>query len=273
MVKLNSVILAGLLTISGTALAEEAGFSVTSDIPFGDLPRQVLDIYSPEMVSSDTPVLVFLYGGGFSNGNKTQIRWIARSFVQSGVIVVTPNYRLYPEVTFPAFIEDTAMAVSYVWRNLRNGADIPRPIILGGWSAGAYISAMVAYDGRYLEAVGTPPRAVTGFIGLAGPYWGGLCAGERCPHIFPEGTEANWPVARFVDASDPPMLLVRGTHDIFVDIGNLETLAAAGEAAGIDVTTVVVKDGFHEQMMSDIKEPGTEVHEATDAFLMRVLAD
>ncbi len=195
-------------------------------------------------------MLIFFYGGGFSRGDKAHIRRIGEAFSQSGIIVVAPNYRLYPDASFPGFVEDAALAVSHIWRNLRDEDGLPRPIFIGGWSAGAYISALVAYDRRYLEATDTPPGAIKGFIGLAGPYQGGLCSGHSCPHIFPEGTNPDWPVAHFVDAADPPMLLVRGTHDLFVDKSNLVDLAASGISGGIAVTTLVVKDAFHEDVLS-----------------------
>lgn len=270
--KLMYLICAGSMVLSGFACAEGRPYSVEEDIPFGDLPQQVMDVYAPDTVEADTPVLVFIFGGGFSRGDKAQIRRIGATFSQAGIIVVAPNYRLYPDATFPDFVEDAALAVSYVWHRLRDEEGLPRPIFVGGWSAGAYISALVAYDGRYLEAADTPPGAIQGFIGLAGPYEGGLCAGHTCPHIFPDGTDPDWPVARFVDADDPPMLLVRGSRDRFVDKSNLVELAASGNSAGIAVTTLVAQDAFHEDVLSEMKQSGTSVRQAVDVFMKTVLA-
>lgn len=255
------------MAISGYAHAENTPYSVEKDIRFGNLPQHVLDIYWPEAVKSGTAVLIFFYGGGFSHGDKSQIRRIGESFSKAGIIVVAPNYRLHPEASFPDFVKDAALAVSYVWQNLRDEATLPRPIYIGGWSAGAYIAALISYDGRYLEEVDTPANAIAGFIGLAGPYEGGLCAGETCPHTFPESTAPDWPVARFVDTTEPPMLLVRGTHDLFVEKSNLEDLAASGNSAGIAVTTLVIEDAFHDDVLSEIEQPGTSVREAVDVFL------
>lgn len=258
---------------ANVACADDVSLSVENDVPFGGLPRQVMDIYSPASVHPKTAVLVFYYGGGFTRGSKASIQRTAKSLSRSGMIVVAPNYRLYPEATFPTFVEDAALAVSYVWQNLRNEEGLPRPIFTGGWSAGAYISALVAYDGRYLEATNAPPSAINGFIGFAGPYKGGICAGQSCPHIFPAETKSDWAVARFVDADDPPMLLVRGTHDQFVDKANLENLAAMGKAAGVGTTTLVVKGAHHEDLLTEMEESGTSVRTAVDTFVQRVLAE
>lgn len=252
------------------AFAQEPGYTVSSDIAYGELPRQTLDIYTPDALADDTPVLVYLFGGGFTTGDKGQGRVIGQRFAATGTLVVSPNYRIYPEGQFPAFIADAAMAVAYVRDHLTNSAGDPRPIVVSGWSAGAYIGALLSYDQRYLAAEGVSPGAIAGVIGLSGPYRGGLCAGLRCPEIFPPGTEADWPVASFVDPGDPPMLLVYGLKDRFVAPDNHRDLAAAGLSAGLDVTTIEMADGYHRDPKSDMEDPGTDVRTAVDAFLARV---
>lgn len=270
---LLKMILVALLLTAGPVLAEEAKISVDQDISYGVLERQIMGVYWPEIVSDRTPVQIFLFGGGFSMGSKEQVRLIGKSFASSGIIVAAPNYRIYPSAVFPDFVDDAAKAVAHVWSNLRTSAGEPRPIVISGWSAGAYISALVAYDGRYLTEQGTPPNAVKGFIGLAGPYWGGLCAGQPCPHIFIDGTEADWPAANFVDSNDPPMLLVHGALDNYVDIGNLVALSEAGDEAGIQVFTKVVEKRYHKHVMWDMAELGTEGRDAVDIFMASLLTD
>lgn len=256
---------AALAINSAPAVVEAQEHHMTADIPFGDLPRQTLDIYTPATINDETPVLMFLFGGGFSRGDKRQASNIGQEHADAGIIVVAPNYRVM--TTFPAFVEDAASAVAYVYRELRTGSGDPRPIFLSGWSAGGYIAGIVSYDQRYLEAEGVPQGAIAGFIGLAGPYSGGLCRGSPCPNTFPPGTEADWPVAAFVDADDPPMLLAQGTLDNYVDIGHLETLAATGEEAGIGVTTVIAENRGHSNMRDDLASPGTDVHSAVASFI------
>ena len=257
---------AAISVVSTVAWADGSGFSVTEDISFGELPRQTLDIYTPKDVTDDTPVLVYLFGGAFFRGDKTQAQSIGPKFAESGAIVVAPNYRV--NTAFPNFIEDGAKAVAYAWRELRTSSGAPRHIIVSGWSSGAYIGAKVSYDGRYLEAEGVPSDAINGFIGLAGPYRGGLCAGSRCPNTFVPGTEADWPVVDFVDPDDPPMLLIHAELDRQVDIGNLEELAAAGQDSGIDVTTLIAERRTHMRVMNDMPVADTEVHSAVSDFIV-----
>lgn len=247
------------------AFAEELGYTVATDVPFGELPRQRLDIYTPNTVSDDTPVLIFLFGGGFISGDKGQVRVIGQNYAAMGTIVIAPNYRI--KTTFPDFVVDAAKAVAYVRQHVTNSKGDPRPIVMGGWSSGAYIGAKVAYDGRFLDAEGLPSDTIAGFIGLAGPYWGGLCAGAKCPDTFPPDSFAEWAVAEFVDPGDPPMLLIQGTRDQYVDLGNLETLAAAGEKAGLSVTELILKDKYHKTVMYMLEDAGTEVRDAAEAFI------
>ncbi len=69
------------------------------------------------------------------------------------------------------------------------------------------------------------------------------------------------------------MLLVQGARDEFIDIGNLETLAAAAREAGLDVTTLVLKDKFHKQVMYMMEDEGTEVRDAAEAFIAKVTSN
>ena len=115
-----------LLVVCSAAWANDPEYSVTEDVSFGELPRQTLDIYTPESVTDETPVLMYLFGGGFFRGDKTQAQTIGPKFAEAGIIVVAPNYRV--NTNFPNFIEDGAKAVGYVWRELRTSTDQPRQI-------------------------------------------------------------------------------------------------------------------------------------------------
>lgn len=268
--KILMAVLFGILQTLAPAVAEEQLYTVEKDLRFGPLPRQLLDIYTPVTVTNETPVIVYLFGGGFTTGDKGQGRVLGQSYAASGMIVVSPNYRIYPDGTFPDFVEDAAKAIAYTYETLRTNTGEARPLVISGWSAGAYIGALVSYDGRYLEAEGVPPGAIAGFIGLSGPYKGGLCAGSRCPHVFPPGTEADWRVADFVDSTDPPMLLVYGLKDMFVDPKNHRNLAAAGASVGLDVTTLEIAGAYHRDVKDDMADAGTEVRTAVEGFINRV---
>ncbi|MBN9023922.1 MAG: alpha/beta hydrolase [Rhizobiales bacterium] len=140
----------------------------TASVPYGDGPRRSLDIYAPRDAAG-APVAVFFYGGSWQGGRKETYRFVGRALARRGIVAVVADYRLYPEVVFPGFVEDGARAVGWTAANIaRHGGD-PRRIFVMGHSAGAHIAAMIALDGRWLAETGSPVP-VAGLLGLSGPY-------------------------------------------------------------------------------------------------------
>ena len=141
---------------------------VARDAAYGPEPRQRLDVYRPRRAGPKLlPIIVFFYGGSWSSGTKTGYAFVARALASHGFIVAIPDYRLVPQIRYPAFVEDSAEAVRWIARNgTRLGGD-PDRLVMAGHSAGAYNAAMLAYDGRWL---GPEQHRIRGFIGLAGPY-------------------------------------------------------------------------------------------------------
>lgn len=260
---LRTLALALLMLPPGLSPAQ----TVETNIRFGALPQNRQDLYLPETVTDATPVLVFFYGGGWSSGDKSQLATIGESFAQAGVIFVAPNYRLYPDAAFPGFIEDSAAATAWAWQTLRQTDDSPRRVYVGGWSAGAYNAGMVALNGNYLSALGVPEGAVSGFVGLAGPYAGGTCAGSRCTDVFPEPLRADWTLPDFVTPGDPPMLLVTGGQDQFVAPAQRDALVVAAEAAGVPVTVLDIADADHGDLLMLLRVTNSDLRAAALDFL------
>lgn len=97
-----------------------------------------LDIWSTAAKpKTPKPVLVFFYGGGWANGERTEYSYAARPFVEAGYIVVLPDYRKVPEVRFPGFVEDSANAVKWVQANIAKYGGDPARVSVSGHSAGA----------------------------------------------------------------------------------------------------------------------------------------
>ena len=147
------------------------------DVAYGDLPRQKLDVYLPPQALADkalasggAPMVVFFYGGSWSAGNRADYRFVGEALASQGVVVLVADYRLSPEVRYPVFVQDSALAVRWAFENAQKlGADAARIFVMGH-SAGAYNAAMLALDKRWLGAVGLSPAKLAGWIGLAGPY-------------------------------------------------------------------------------------------------------
>jgi acetyl esterase/lipase len=207
-------------------------------IPYGSLPRQKLDLYQPAPETPSPPMVVFLYGGGWTEGSRAMYRFVDAALAERGCIVAIPGYRLFPEARFPAFLQDCVLAARWARDNRAMlGAD-PNRLFLMGHSAGAYNAAMLALDRRWLGAVGMQPgRDLAGAIGIAGPYDFLPLRADLQP-VFgpPEGWPATQPIA-FADGANPPMLLLQGEADETVDPGNARRLAERIRAHGGPVDT------------------------------------
>ncbi|WP_102958660.1 alpha/beta hydrolase [Mangrovicella endophytica] len=211
------------------ATTSQAGYTVQSDLRYGEGRRNDYDLYIPNNAGPKTPVVVFFHGGGWDTGNKDQYLFVGQSLASAGVIVAVPNYRLYPSVKFPDFVEDGAKAVAAITRTVTNGqAGVPagrHPIFLMGHSAGAHIAALLNYDERYLKAVGTSNRRISGFIGLAGPYDFLPITYPRFRQIFPVPLwEQSQPI-NFVGGGEPAALIINGDADTTVVPRNAQSLA------------------------------------------------
>ncbi|MGI4747873.1 MAG: alpha/beta hydrolase [Janthinobacterium lividum] len=206
------------------ALAPERLFG--DGIVYGPDPRQRLDIYRPSG-NGPFPVMVFLYGGSWDTGSRSIYRFLGGAFAAHGIMTVIPDYRLYPQVRYPAFLNDCASALAWTRRNIAGFGGNDAPPTLIGHSAGAYNAAMLALDSSLLAAVGLSPQRDLGrMIGLAGPYDFLPLDTDKLRDIFgPEpGLAATQPI-NHVDGHNPPMLLLAGTADKTVKPGNTVRLA------------------------------------------------
>ncbi len=221
-------------------------YKVQTDILYDPQTGQKLDVYRPDTVKQNSPVIVFLYGGRWSEGSKNDYRFVGSFFAQNGYVTVIPDYRKYPAVKFPAFVEDAAQAVQWVGKHIKpeNG------IVLSGHSAGAHMGALRAADERYLQAVDVDPRNITGFVGLAGPY-SFTPEAEDLKDMF--GRPENYPqmqVTTFIDGAEPPMLLLHGAEDETVKAANYEKLETKIKEQGGAVETHLVDGLGHVDIVS-----------------------
>jgi acetyl esterase/lipase len=201
-------------------------YRLIGDQAYGDGPRRRLDIYLPPEGSAPGPVVVFIYGGDWRDGDKATYRFVGEALASRGFVTAIPDYRLYPNVRFPDFLDDCAAAVAWVRRNAREvGAD-PGRLCLAGHSAGAYNAAMLMLDGRRLGAVGLDARRdVRGAALLAGPYDFLPFDGDTGPIFGAADDPASTQPVNFVDGREPPMLLAAGLDDATVRPRNTTTLA------------------------------------------------
>jgi acetyl esterase/lipase len=200
--------------------------TVTRDVAYGDKPRQKLDIYVPKNVAPNAPVIVFFYGGAWQDGNKKDFLFVAQALAGTGAIVVVPNYRTYPEVTYPGFLEDGAAATAWTARNIAGYGGDPKTIFLAGHSSGAYIAIMLVLDRDYLAKEGAGDVRLAGGIGISGPYDFLPITRKDIKPIFevvPDLDQTQ--VIHYARADAPPLLLLHGETDTTVGPYNTHNLA------------------------------------------------
>jgi len=208
---------------------------VAEGIAYASGERRRLDVYRPPAGGEGpAPVVVFFYGGRWSGGERADYAFVGAALAERGVVVVIPDYRVYPEVRFPAFVEDGAAAVIWTREHIHSLGGDPDAIHLMGHSAGAHIAALLALDRRYLGAEPAP----TGMIGLAGPYDFLPLESGDLQTIF--GPPERYPESQPIEharGDAPPMLLLHGLDDDTVWPRNTRNLADAIRDRGGRVET------------------------------------
>lgn len=235
-------------SIGGTLAALTPGSTgdVIFDQHFGEHPRDRADVYKPLATSEPAaggsaslkPLVVFIYGGSWRSGSRSTYQFVGKALADLGYVTVIPDYRVYPEVQFPGFIDDNARALAWAAENAeRWGAD-PKRIVLVSHSAGAYNAAMLLTDPRYLADVGIPAERIVGFVGLAGPYDFYPILNKRVMPVFnhPDYPPRSQPI-RLVHDNLPPSFIGSASDDELVDPQrNAAQFARLLEEQGVPVT-------------------------------------
>jgi acetyl esterase/lipase len=227
----------GLALTAANAPAWFGSYDRRGDVDYGMHPRQRLDVYLPTGTSAaPRPIVVFWYGGSFERGRKEHYRFVGATLAEAGYVAIVPDYRVYPDVRFPAFVDDGAAAVAWAVSHAAELGGDPDRVFLAGHSAGAHIAAMVAYDAPRLDRVGVSRDKIRGFIGLSGPYAldpdnDTLRTIFSAPYVH-----ADWQPVQRAQAGAPPALLVHGDADDVVWVAHTRKMAERLRALGVDVT-------------------------------------
>lgn len=253
-------------------LSPSAHYTKDAGHAYGDDPRQQLDAYWPAEVEADAPVVVFFYGNGWREAARADFEFVAAALTRSGIMVVIPDYRAHPQVTFPAFVEDGAMVVRWALDNIPGLATGERPLFLMGHSAGAQIAALLALDESYLAAIATPPPRLAGFIGLSGPYDFLPLDPGYLEEVFPEETRPQSQPIGFVSSRAPPTLLVHGTSDRRVLPEHSVRLARKLEEHDVPVTLRMYDNTGHIRVVAALAPPLQFIADTMDDSVAFILA-
>jgi acetyl esterase/lipase len=239
------------------AFTSGSGTRAIADVAYGALPRHRLDIHLPTPLSTPAPVVVFFYGGSWNSGEKDDYAFVGRMLARRGIITVIADYRLYPEVRYPSFLHDGALALAWTARNIaRHGGD-PARLFVMGHSAGAYNAAMLALDPRWLAAQDFTPAIVRGWIGLAGPYdFLPVENPDVRPVFFHPNTPPDSQPLVHAARGAPPALLIAARRDNVVNpVRNTGGLAARLRGLDVPVQEIYFDNVDHVTLMATLSGP------------------
>jgi acetyl esterase/lipase len=241
------------------------GFVAEYDVPYvpeGD-EAQALDIYYPASpAEKPLPLLVWIHGGGWQGGSKTQVPYLNQ--LTRGYVVASIEYRFSQKAKFPAQIQDCQAAIRWLRANAAKYSIDPQRIGVGGGSAGGHLAALVGTSGgkKAFPMIGGNEeqsdrvQAVCDIFGPAN-FWTVVKQAEEdknVKNIFKwnqgdpysnligaklgedkEKCEAVSPV-HYVSGDNPPFLILHGDHDALVPFAQSVELAEGLASAGVEVT-------------------------------------
>lgn len=258
---------------------------IKRDIPYGQQERQVLDIYSPAG-AKNLPVVFWIHGGGWQQGNKSDVGVKPQAFMDKGFVFVSTNYRLLPSVDMGTIIRDIAKSIGWVHAHIAEYGGDPQRLLVGGHSAGAQLAALVCIDDRYLKAEGVSLSAIKGCVPVDGDTYDVPAIIEtaetrRRVHGQPQPTNGhrekfgNDPVKHrdysavtHVAAGKgiPPFLIVHVAEHPDTS-AQAQRLASVLKNAGIPVTVFGGRETSHNKVNADLGVPDTPETKALFTFV------
>jgi acetyl esterase/lipase len=250
------------------ALSPGGASETTSGLAYGQGSRNKLDIYRPNHASAASPVVVFFYGGNWSTGERADYAFVGRALASRGFVVVIPDYRLYPEVRYPDFLDDSAQAVAWTAKHIARYGGDPNKLFLMGHSAGAYNAAMLALDARWLGKQGIATSRLSGWIGLAGPYDFIPVENKTARPVFhfPDTPPESQPINHTGGAVLPALLIAASKDSLVNPVRNTAGLAARLRARGAPVSELYYDGVGHTTLVASLAAPLRSLAPTLDAI-------
>lgn len=230
-----------------TVMAKGARVVADHEERFGPDPYQSLAVHRAARPTGD--VLVLWHGGGWTNGYKEWLAFMAPGLTAAGVTVVLGGYRLAPGHVFPAALDDAMAAVAWVHARIADHGGRSDRVFLGGHSAGGHYAALLAVRRDWQERAGVPRAIVRGCLPISGVYRFGEGSGlsVRPRFLGPDGNETPASPILNIQGAPPPFLMVHGDRDFPHLVSQAAEMETALRAAGGDVTRVVLDGCDHFQ--------------------------
>jgi arylformamidase len=237
---------------------------------------QSLDVYWNSELEN-AKVLLFVHGGGWLSGDKKQYREMAASLAGNGMTVVLVNYRLSPQVKFPAHTEDVAAAINWTYTFVNKYNGDKENIYLMGHSAGAHLISLIVCDERYLEKYDLEPSNIAGIITISGvfeikPQEGG--ATEKYLGMVFGNDESIWEKAScktYIDKTTknklPAFLISWGREEDELIVNESKNIIEEFKSAGIKFQSYVFKGKDHYTFINELKEKESDFFQKVMRFI------
>jgi acetyl esterase/lipase len=225
--------------------------TIEKEIVYGtaDERAQRMDVYYPAS-GGPWPGLVFVHGGGWSEGDKAPVPVIP---TEAGLLVVSINYRMYPAYKFPAMIEDVKCAIRYLRAHASTYNLDPGRIALVGHSAGGHLVALAGLAGKDAGWDGGPYAGQSSAVQAVVPMSGPTDLARKFPaevqeliaNVFGEEQLGRASPVNYARAEAPPFLIVHGEADEIVPVEQAHQLYDALKKAEAPVEKLILQNGGH----------------------------
>ena len=207
-----------------------------------------LDVYYP-VNQKDFPTVIWFHGGSLLGGE----RFIPEDLKNQKLAIVPVNYRLSPQVNCPAYIEDAAAAVAWVFNNIQKYGGNPDRVFISGHSAGGYLTLMVGLDKRWLSHYNIDANKIAGLF----PF-----SGQTVTHSTIRRERKISEVLPLIDdfapinharADAPPLYMITGDRELDMPARYAENayLLEIMKAVGHKKTRLIEVQGFDHNEMID----------------------
>jgi acetyl esterase/lipase len=273
------------LLVASALLPIARAQDVKRDIPYGNHQRQVLDVYAPAGAKA-LPVVFWIHGGGWQVGDKSDVQVKPKAFVEKGLVFVSTNYRLLPDVDMETIVRDVAHSIRWVHDHIAEYGGDPDRLLVMGHSAGAQLAALVCTDEKYLKDEGLSLSIAKGCVPVDGdtfdvPAIIETAETRRRVHGQPQAKYGhrekfgNDPtkhrdfstvnhVAR--GKAIPPFLILHVAEHPDTS-AQAQRLAAALKDAGVPVTVFGERETYHSKINADLGRPDNPATKAMFAFV------
>lgn len=247
--------------------AARAALPHTLDLAYGPDAKEKLDLYFPPHRAKNAPVLLFLHGGGFLEGDRAHYGFLAPAYAKQGVIVAVASYRLASAgFPYPAPTDDAKMAIAWLHANIARYGGNANDIVVSGHSAGAILAAEVGADRRWMAKAGVPAGVVRAFVPVSASYE--FAADDRKRDYFVATPELKDQASAIRHIDDPVPRAI-------IAVGSTETPILAPSQAfrdrlaekGVAADLIVLPGANHQGSVRALGDPASPLFKAVLAAL------